>query len=525
MRGRAENSYLVFTSFVSGTIVMVVELIGSRVIGPPFGVSLFVWTSLITVTLVSLALGYWVGGRLADRSETSSALFLIILFSGLYLAAVPLIKGTVIFSTLSLGLRAGSLTSSTVLFGPPLFLLGMVTPYVVKLYMASGSSGVGRTVGWLYAVSTFGSFLGTVLTGFVLIPSIGVNRIIYLSSLVLVLLTAGYLVIFRRRYASLAAIIIPAALLLVPERLPTVLRPDGTRVSTLLMEDSAYGQLKVVDYSYDGARLREFLGDNIVQGAIDLASGASLSHYTYYIERLSRIYNPGARNALVIGLGAGIIPRELKLYYGISTDAVEINGKVVKAANEHFRFNNAADSIYIGDGRYCLLTTCSTYDIIVLDAFSGDMAPGHLMSVEAFRLAKRRLSEGGVLLINFVAGNQAEDMAVPSSLARTLKEVFRHVDAFANGNFFSGKPAVVNIAFVAYDKDPPGPDVEGAGLIPVYPPLKEDVEGIFSRRVSFADGPFLFTDDYNPIDFYDVRLREKWRDITIRSTDRDIVVN
>src|SRR3989338_7394282 len=108
---------------------MVVELIGSRVIGPPFGVSLFVWTSLITVTLVSLALGYWVGGRLADRSETPSPLFPVILFSGLYLAAVPLIKGTVIFSTLSLGLRAGSLTSSTVLFGPPLFLLGMVTPY------------------------------------------------------------------------------------------------------------------------------------------------------------------------------------------------------------------------------------------------------------------------------------------------------------------------------------------------------------------------------------------------------------
>ena len=214
MKGDGSNKYLVFTAFACGSIVMVVELIGSRVIGPPFGVSLFVWTSLITVTLVSLALGYWLGGRLADRYGSFGALFTVIFLAGLSLLAVPVIKGTVIGLSLSLGLRAGSLVSSTVLFGPPLFLLGMVAPYTVKLYMGDGRDGIGRTVGWLYAVSTAGSFVGTVSTGFILIPNVGVNNIIYLSSASLILIGALYWLLFRRKAYAMAVVAMPLVLLL-----------------------------------------------------------------------------------------------------------------------------------------------------------------------------------------------------------------------------------------------------------------------------------------------------------------------
>jgi MFS family permease len=148
---------------------MVVELLGSRIIGPTFGVSLFIWTSLITVTLVSLALGYWLGGKLADHKNSPSVLFTIILIAGLFLLLVPLIKGFVIANALFLDLRFGSLLSSSILFGPPLFLLGMVSPYIVKLSFED-STTIGKTVGWLYAISTAGSVVGTVFTGFLLIP-------------------------------------------------------------------------------------------------------------------------------------------------------------------------------------------------------------------------------------------------------------------------------------------------------------------------------------------------------------------
>jgi predicted membrane-bound spermidine synthase len=519
--------YLVLTTFVSGAIIMVIELLGSRVIGPPFGVSLFVWTSLITVTLVSLALGYWIGGRIADAKNNPLVLFVIILLAGVYLVSVPIVKGVVLEASLSLGLRGGSLVSSTVLFGPPLFLLGMVAPYVVKLYMAGGSENLGRTVGWLYAISTCGSCIGTLLTGFVLIPNLGVNNIIYLSSLTLIILTVGYFALFKRSLLAFPMLIIPIVPLFAPERLPALVRPDGTKVELRVNEDGTYGQIKVVDYSYGDARVREFLVDNIIQGGIDVKTGASISNYTYYIEKLAHAYNRGAENALVVGLGSGIVPRSLEKYYGIRTDVVEISQRVLDTANEYFAFDNTASSIYIGDGRYFLKTTEKSYDIIVLDAYSGDTPASHIMSLEAFGLAKERLDEDGVLLINFIGGNQGKDQLVTSSLSRTLKELFRFVDVYAHGNYTVKAPTVVNFIFVAYDHRAGGslPFEEEVIIPPVYPPIAEDVQGIFSRRVSFGEGPIIFTDDYNPVDFYDLRLRERFRGATIRSADMAIVLD
>lgn len=514
------NRYLVFNAFICGAVIMVVELLGSRIIGPPFGVSLFVWTSLITVTLVSLALGYWLGGRLADRKNSHSSLFGVILIAGLWVAIIPLIKGFVIEHTLVLGLRAGSLACSTALFGPPLFLLGMVSPYTVKLYMDESSREVGRTVGWLYAVSTCGSFLGTVLTGFILIPMLGVNNITYLSALTLIATSAGYWVLFRKKALAAAFAFVPIALLFTPQDLPSITRPDGTKVSVLLNEDSAYGQIKVVDYSYGDARLREFLLENMIQGAVDMTSGVPISRYTYYVEQLARTYNPGAKEALVIGLGSGIIPERFSRY-GIRTDVVEINPGVVEAAKTYFSFDPAKHPTFVEDGRNFLKSEAGPYDIIFLDAFSGDTPPSHLVSVEAFELAKGKLADGGTLIINFVSGNQKEDQIVPSSLYGTLKRVFRSIDVYVGQDFYASDPRVVNMIFVARDTDAP---VE-AGFVPAdaYAEFIDDLKALYSRKVAYKPGPFVFTDDYNPIDFYDRDARERFRAHIISNTDSEII--
>lgn len=521
------DRYLVLTTFVSGTVIMVVELLGSRVIGPPFGVSLFVWTSLITVTLVSLALGYWIGGKIADSRANPSVLYAIIFVAGIYLVSVPFIKGFILSSALSLGLRGGSLASSTVLFGPPLFLLGIVTPYVVKLYMKEGMGGLGRTVGRLYAISTCGSFLGTLLTGFVLIPTLGVNSIIYLSSLALICLTIGYFALYKRAYASVLLAAAPVIPMLAHTELPTVIRPDGTRVDLVVNEDSTYGQIKVVDYSYGDETLREFLVDNIIQGGIDVNTGVSISNYTYYIEKLAHAYNRGARTALVVGLGSGIVPRSFERHYGMETDVIEISQRVVDTANEYFAFGNTARDIYVGDGRYALESTDRLYDVIVLDAFSGDTPPSHLISVEAFSLVRDRLAPGGVVLINFVGGNRAEDRLVTSSLYGTLKEVFSNVEVFVHSSYLAEEPAVSNMIYVMYDGPARrlGTEVREEITPPVYPPIREEVEGIFTRKVEFERGPIVFTDNFNPIDFYDTGLRERFRRLTILTSDREIVFN
>lgn len=517
----AVNRYLVFNAFVSGAVIMVIELLGSRIIGPPFGVSLFVWTSLITVTLVSLALGYWLGGRLADRKNSHSSLFALILFAGLWVALIPLVKGFVIEATLALGLRLGSLACSALLFGPPLFLLGMVSPYTVKLYMQD-TSEVGKTVGWLYAVSTCGSFLGTVLTGFVLIPGLGVNNITYLSALTLISLSAGYWVLFRKKALAAAAAAVPVALLLMPQELPSITRPDGTQVSMLVNKDSAYGQIKVVDYSYGDERLREFLLENMIQGSIDVKTGLPISKYTYYVEQLGRTYKPDAREALVIGLGSGIIPGRFARY-GIRTDVVEINPGVVDAARDYFSFDREKHPTFVEDGRNFLKSAAGPYDIIFLDAFSGDTPPSHLVSMESFELAGTKLAPGGVLIINFVTGNQSEDRIVPSSLNGTLKKVFSHVDVYAAPDYFSSEPKVVNMIFVAFNE---AREV-APGFVPTdaHQQFRGDLEGLYSRKVELGEGPFVFTDDFNPIDFYDLATRERFRAHIISSTDREIVAD
>jgi spermidine synthase len=414
-----------------------------------------------------------------------------------------------------------------VLFAPPLFLLGMVTPYVVKLYITDTSSGIGKTVGWLYSVSTAGSFVGTVLTGFVLIPNIGVNKIIYLSSLVLVASAVVYFAWFKRKFLAVILVIAPASASFYNPGLPVLIRPDGTRVELLKNEDTAYGQIKVVEYSYGRERIRELLADNIIQGGIEVNTGLSVAGYTYYMEKLGHAYNKNAKNALVIGLGAGLIPSNWQNYYGIKTEVVEISPSVVKTAEKYFAFDNSKVKVHVEDGRYFLKTSADTYDIIALDAFTGDVTPSHLMSIEAFSLIKKRLAPGGVLLINFIGGNTPDDKVVLTSLYGTLSRVFKNIDVYSHENYFNKEPSVVNIVLAVHDAAKLSDEalMTGSLIQPVYAGLKEDVDGMYKRKVAVEKGPMIFTDDYNPADFYDMRLRERWRALTLNSSDRAIIVN
>ena len=516
----AISRYLVFTTFICGAMVMVIELLGSRIIGPPFGVSLFIWTSLITVALVSLALGYWFGGALADRMTSHGALFGVIFLAGVFVLAIPLTKGFIIDIALSFGLRAGSLASSVALFGPPLFLLGIVSPYIVRLYMSDGM-GVGRTVGWLYAVSTFGSFVGTVMTGFVLIPGLGVNNIIYLTALILFALSAGYWAYFRQRVIAAAVLAIPIILAASPAELPSMVRPDGTRVSVVEKKDSPYGQIKIVDYSYGDVTVREFLLENMIQGAVDTSTGLPISKYTYYAEQLALAYSPASKRALVIGLGSGILPQRFSSY-GIETDVVEIDPGVVETASKHFSYDPGKHRTFIQDGRFFLRSPGDAYDVIFVDAFSGDTPPSHLVSVESFELMKKRLTPDGILLMNFIGESRTGDALVPSIVKETLNRVFPNVEVYTSPAYFSDVPTVVNMIFVAYEGD----RTIDAGFIPkdFNPEYLEDLKGIYSRKITLGKSEFMFTDDYNPIDFYDLGTRELFRQSIISSTDREIFI-
>lgn len=501
-------------------MVMVVEVLGSRVIGPFFGVSLFVWTSLITITLLALAAGYAIGGRWADRQTSAHTLYAIVIAAGICVLAIPLLQMPVLKACTGLGLRTGSLVSAAILFGPALLLLGCVSPFLVRL-LAREMHNLGRTVGELYALSTAGSLVGTVVTGFFLIGTVGIGRIFILAGLLLILLGAGYFMAFRRAWS--AVVLLPTLLLIAPaDSLPARTLADGTLASVVEKRDSFYGNLRVIDYSFGSKHTRELTIDGMIQGGIDMADGLSVYEYSYMLQFLSRALHPEGRNSLVIGLGTGIVPRWYAAQ-GIETEVVDIDPDVVALARKYFAFPPQI-ATHIQDARHYLIETRKTYDYVVLDVFTGDTTPGHLLSMEALQLIGRRLTPNGVLAINLM-GSLDHETFITASIVRTLQAVFDQVEIHPVIPAAAEKQ-IGNLAIVAYRGKPRLAATEIYAGQSVHPMAKELVRQSLARRFSFpaATPAMILTDDFNPIDLRDLWIKEEIRGNILRTTDPDILL-
>ncbi|WP_426415381.1 fused MFS/spermidine synthase [Aestuariirhabdus sp. LZHN29] len=514
--------FLFFTAILCGALIMVVEVLGSRVIGPFFGVSLFIWTSLIAVTMISLALGYAVGGRLSDRYGEARYLFAIILLAGIAVLLIPILKAPVLKLCVPMGLRLGSFVSTTLLFGPSLFLLGFVSPFLVRI-AAREMNSLGRTVGSLYAISTLGSVIGTALTGFVLIAWMGVDQIFQAVGLLLVLLGAGYLLAVREYRWLLPLALLPILLWLQPHReLPNVTMDNGTRAQLIASVDSHYGSVKVVDYSFGPKRIRELLIDGLVQGGVDASNHQSIYEYSYFLEFLPWAMNPQMNNALMIGMGAGIIPRWYE-QQGVVTDVVDIDPVVYQMARDYF----GADPVgewYVQDARYFLAQSRKQYDLVVMDVFTGDTTPSHLLSVEALELIAKRINGQGTLAVN-LAAELHNDTYMSASVIKTLRQVFDQVELYPTFAP-SAQSSFGNLAVLAYNGAPRTLDLTRIRQFPVHPMAREQVQANLGRRFEFpADArAIVLTDDYNPMDFFDSDTREGVREIIINSTPWEILI-
>lgn len=499
--------YLLMTAMICGGMVMVVEVLGSRVIGPFFGVSLFVWTSLISVAMIALALGYAFGGILSDRENSSDMLYLIIFIAGIFVYVIPWFRVDVIQLAMPMGLRTGTFVSSLILFGPSLFLLGCVSPFVVKI-ATEGMKNLGKTVGGFYAVSTIGSVIGTVLTGFVLIAYMGVDHIFVLVGSILMGIAFFYFVTFRRQYVY-AIPLVALFFLPSPPSYGSVaeILPNGTKMELVDSRDGNYGSIKVVDYIGERYQARELMIDGLIQGGIDLKSGLSTYEYAYYLQFLPYMAHPEGERALMVGLGAGV----MSMWYekqGITTDVVDIDPLVVEMAQKHFGFQIEGD-IHIQDARYFLGTTENLYDYLILDVFTGDTTPAHLLSVEALHQMSERLTEKGVMGIN-LGGSLEIKPFMTASIVHTLRQVFEQVEVYP---VFGPEETHGNLAIIAYQGKPRKKNTNLVTQQEIHPLAQQVVAANLLRQVEPLKTvpPIVLTDDYNPIDFFDTWLREEIR--------------
>lgn len=506
-----------------GALVMVLEVLGSRVLGPFFGVSLFVWTSLITVTLLALAAGYGVGGALSDKRSAPAYLYGIILLAGFFVFLIPVTKGMILKTCVPLGLRAGALASSLLLFGPALFLLGCVSPYIVRI-AAQEMRTLGKTVGIFYAISTIGSFLGTVLTGFVLLAYVGINRIFESAAVLLIATALVYFVCFRKQRKALFVVILFLPLLyLRPAALDTKVSVYGERIRVLFSKDTFYGSLRVVEFLPPWKTVtRVLLNDGAPQSAIDASTGQSPLSYNYFLEFLPYALNPEGKNCLVIGLGAGNIP----MWYdaqGIMVDAVDINPAIVDIAKNYFGFHISGETI-ISDARYFLRSGTKQYDYIILDVFNGDSTPGHILNHEALRELKTRMTPRGVLAMNILGDLSGNDRAT-ASIVKTLRAVFETVEV-RPVTFPEPHKDWGNLAVLAYSFPSPPIDYNLLRRFPVNLAAAAEVRQNLDKVLALPDSseaPML-SDDYNPIDFLDSPMKEKTRKYFLKSTDWDVLL-
>ncbi len=503
---------LYLTVFLTGAAVMVIELLGTRIIAPFYGIGLYVWSSLISVALIALAGGYFAGGLWADRARRTG-LSLVIALAALMTLSIPWMTRPVLLATDPLGLRAGAFVSALVLFSPSLMLLGMVGPYAVKLATAE-IGGVGSSAGTIYAVSTLGSVVGTLLLGFFLFLVVGSRAILIGLGVGLIALAVAVAFYEQKRLERTAAFL-PCAILAaigiasLPGAVGTGHTDRGDDMFRIRSErESLYGWVRVVDQEKRDLRL--LLSDASTIGAASLSTGENRLIYQDIVHLFPALV-PGMKRALLIGQGAGLMATTLSDRHGIVTDTLEIDPAVAEAASDHFGFTPTGQTL-IGDARYEIRRLKGPYDLIIHDCFTGGSEPVHLLTVETLSRLRDLLSDRGLLALNFVAFLQGGRNAALASVSRTLRQVFPHQSVFISepGRDFN------DFIFLANGK-------------PIHPAAKildaAQAAWLGERSIMLDESAgVILTDDFNPLERLQTEKAEHYRRVLVEWFGKDLLV-
>lgn len=421
--------------FVSGGVLLSLEIIGSRVLAPYFGNSVYVWGSLIGVFLAALSVGYAVGGRIADRHPSATVFLGAVFLGGLLIVPIPWIASSVLgtISFIDFGPQFNPLFGAIALFVVPSIVIGAVSPFAVRLRTREVDT-VGRTAGSLYAVSTVGSIVGTLLTSFVLVDHLGVHAIIAWGGAVLmVTAVAGWLVSRRVRAASIGAA--PTVVFtIVALRSPATANPS----TVIYAKDTVYHRITVSDVG----RTRYLALDDRVQGGLDRDDvRRAVFPYSDYLH-LPIVFVPSPRRVTLIGLGAGTVPaRYLADYPNVTMSVAEIDREVVLATERWFGVRAGERlEIVARDGRLHLHDSKEPQDIILTDAYLIDSVPVHLATREFCLLARSRLALGGAVGSNVIGALDGPRSRLFRSIYKTMRDVFRTVYVFASPVAYGAGP-------------------------------------------------------------------------------------
>ncbi len=416
------SRYIYVLAFFSGMCIMAIELCASRLMAPFFGTSTFVWTNIIGIIMIALSVGYIVGGKLADRKPRLDILLKFLLAACAFLLVLPFVASPIVrwLASLMANLNSsfsfiffGSLSAITLLFSPPIVIMGMTSPFLIRIIAQSGHEG--DSAGRIFGISTIGSVVGTFLPILVFIPTLGTAKTIMLFAAVLFVVTALGFASKRNALLSVAV----AVPFLFP--IPTIRETPGAIYST----ESAYQYIEVFDKgSFRYLVYNDAIGFQTVANKKSVLTG--LNYYYDYYSLLPFLFRDAPKSALIIGLGGGIIANQLHYFHPkIDIDGVEIDPKVIQIARTYFSLSDAV-KIYNQDGRIFVDQENKKHDIVIIDAYTQQVyIPFHLTTKEFFSQVKKGLSDDGIVAMN--VSSAREDSPLIQSISNTLRLVFGHV--------------------------------------------------------------------------------------------------
>lgn len=471
---------------------MATEMCASRLLAPYYGSSTVVWANIIGLILASLAVGYWLGGRVADRRPSPAVLAVVVLAAAGWVALIPFVARPFLglsirgIETLSTGAVVGSFAASLALFAPPVVLLGMVTPFAIRL-SATGVADAGRVAGRVFALSTAGSLIGTFAPALVTIPIIGTQRTLLAAALIIAA-SALPLLAGRRLAWGIVAVAALAGLLAVP---PGVVKEQE---GLLHEEESHYQFIQVVQRGAERVLyLNEGYAIHSVWRPDTVLTGGEWDMFLVAPLLLGR---PAARVA-TLGNAAGTTARAYGVYYPSSRiDGVELDPAVTEAGRRWFGLDdNPRLTAHAADARPFLAATDTRYDLIVIDAYRQPYVPFYLATREFFRLCRQRLAPGGIVALNI--STVPGDDRLAQAIAGTLRAEFPQVltwQALRFNQFVVGLTAPLSRAEVSARLAAAPRD-----LVPLTRLFARDL-----REASVARQPW--TDDRAPVEWITDRM-------------------
>ena len=491
--------FLYLTEFFSGVSVMAVELGASRLLAPYFSSSQIVWTIIIGTIMIAMALGNLYGGRAADKNPDPARLYRRILIAAVWIAAIPVlgkyvilgVSGLLIFTVSTNFLVIAAFVSCMLLFVYPLFLLGTVTPSLVKATVESLDDS-GRTVGRLGACNTVGSILGTFLPTFVTIPAVGTAVTFLIFSGILLVIALIFFLSAKKRLRTGVLCVLLFVLCLIFGR--------GTSFA-FWEEDLRYEGESVYNYlQVKEDEQKVTLSTNVLFGvqSVMMKEGGLTGLYYDYALAAPVMTGREAPSVLVLGNGTGTYAKQCLSYFpGCSVEGVEIDAKITALAGEYFAMPEEV-AITSYDGRAYLQAVDAKYDVILVDAYQDITIPFQMSSIEFFTMVREHLNEGGVMVVNMNMHSDGEG-SINEYLCDTIAAVFPCV-ATVDVPYTTNREL-----FACVDESPAARLAEGLGALSDAS-LRSLLERVDNRLTPYAGGDRVLTDDKAPVELLGMRM-------------------